>query len=100
MLTLPYRERSYLRFVSTRTDETIFELKMLAGALIVWGRRYRPSEFDARLDDGEVRLSGTLSDHLGVVVTFGGQTVVTANFRVEVGELAADFDGSWRRDES
>ena len=100
MLTLPYRDRSYLRFISARTGETIFELKMVDGALIIWGRRYRPSEFDARLEDDEVRLLGRLSDERGVVVEFREQMVAAAGYSVEVGELPENFDASWQRDES
>ncbi len=100
MLTLPYRDHSYLRFVSARTGETVFEMKMLDGALIVWGRRYRPSEFDARLDGDTISMSGTLRDRRGIVVTFGDAMIVSAGYSVEVGALPADFDPSWRRDES
>jgi len=46
---LPYQDRGYVRFVSDRTDETLFEIKMLDGAMIVWGSHYRPSEFAASL---------------------------------------------------
>src|SRR5436309_3196944 len=90
MLILPYRDRSYLRFVSARTGETIFELKMIDGALLVWGSRYRPNEFDARLDGEAISLDGTLRDSDGVVVTFSDQMMVFADYSVEVGELSPD----------
>jgi hypothetical protein len=37
MTVLPYGDRSYVRFISDRTRETMFEITMLQGSLIVWG---------------------------------------------------------------
>ena len=102
MLSLPYRDHSYLRLVSTRTGETLIEVKMIDGAVIVWGQHYRPSEFDARLSaDGDaVTLEGTLCDRCGTVVTFGERTTIRASYRIDVGTLPPDFAAGWRRDES
>ena len=100
MTILPYQEGSYVRFVSDRTGETLFEIKMLDGALLVWGAHYRPSEFDALLsDDGAtVAVLGTLRDRLGPVVTFAQCLNVLSGFCVEIGRLPADFDAAWDRD--
>ena len=102
MTILPYQEASYVRFVSDRTGETLFEIKMLDGALLVWGAHYRPSEFDALLaDDGAtVAVLGTLRDRIGPVVLFAECLQVLAGFRVEIGCLAPGFDPSWSRDRS
>ena len=99
-MLLPYREHTYFQLISTRTDETMFEAKMLCGAIIVWGSHYRPCEFDARLtDDGQtVALVGTLRDRIGPVVTFGEHLDVQTPYTVEVGELPPDYDPSWSRD--
>ena len=102
MATLPYRDRSYLRFVSERTRETLFEIKMLDGSIIVWGACYRPSEFRAALSEDRrtVIVTGTLRDRSGPVVTFGDCLSISAGFRVEFGELPADYDVAWSRDRS
>lgn len=100
MTTFQYRERSYVRFFSLRTDETLFEMRMLEGALIVWGEHYRPSEFDAQLDGDTVVCSGMLRDRCGTVVTFGDRLDILAPYRVDVGELPDDYDGSWSKDRS
>jgi hypothetical protein len=101
-MLLPFREHTYFRLTSTRTGETLFEAKMLAGAIIVWGAHYRPSEFDAHLaEDGRsVALAGALSDRIGLVVTLGDYLDAIASYSVDVGELPPDFDTSWRRDNS
>ena len=100
MTILPFRDHTVIRFVSLRTGETLFELRMLQGAIIIWGQCYRPSEFDATLaDDGRtVTLRGTLRDSCGAVVTFGESLDVDAVYGVEIGELPADYDPSWTRD--
>jgi hypothetical protein len=100
MTILPYRDRSFARFLSDRTHETLFEITMLDGAIIVWGAHYRPNEFSALLaDDGAtVRLLGRLHDRCGPVVTFGQHLEVDASFRVQIGVLPANFDPSWSRD--
>jgi hypothetical protein len=46
---LAYRDHGFIRFTSERTGETIFEIKMVCGSIIVWGAHYRPSEFTAAL---------------------------------------------------
>jgi hypothetical protein len=94
---LPYQDHGYIRFISDRTGETLFEIKMLEGSLIVWGSHYRPNEFDARRDDdgGTVAVVGTLHDRIGPVVTFGECLNILSGFRVELGSLPADFDPSW-----
>ncbi len=70
MTILPYKDGSYVRFISDRTGETLFEIKMRDGALLVWVAHYRPSEFDALLVAGgaTVAVVGTLRDRLGPVV--------------------------------
>ena len=100
MTLLPFRDQTYFRLISTRTGETLFEAKMLRGSLIVWGAHYRPCEFDALLaDDGQtVALVGILRDRIGPVVTFREYLDVRASYSVEVGELPADYDPSWSRD--
>ena len=100
MTILPYQDRRYIRFVSDRTGEALFEIKMLDGALLVWGAHYRPSEFDALLaDDGAtVAVLGTLRDRFGPVVTFAECLNIFTGFRVEIGRLPADFDSAWNRD--
>jgi hypothetical protein len=102
MIVLPFRDRTYLRFVSSRTAETLFELKMLDRSLLVWGAHYRPSEFDALLskDGATVALVGTLRDRCGPVVTFSDMMCIRAGYSVEYGELPDNFDPSWRRDET
>ena len=99
MTFLPYRDHGFIRFTSERTDETIFEIKMLDGSMIIWGAHYRPSEFVAGLnDDGAtVVLSGILRDQHGPVVIFGDCLSVSASFRVELGDLPADYDPGWSR---
>jgi hypothetical protein len=50
---LAYPDHGFIRFTSERTGETIFEIKMIGGSIIVWGAHYRPSEFTACLtEDG------------------------------------------------
>lgn len=100
MLTLPYREHTYLRIISTRTAETLFEARMIAGALIIWGAHYRPSDFHARLsaDGATITLAGELRDRYGDVVTFGDVLEVAAGFRVDAGRLPDGYDASWTRD--
>lgn len=100
MTVLSYRDRSYVRIISTRTGETLFEIRMLGGAVIIWGAHYRPSDFDARLgDDGcTITLHGELCDRLGAVVTFGEQLDVATGYSVEIGALPEGYDGSWTRD--
>ncbi len=100
MATLPYRDWSYLRFVSERTHETLFEIKMIDGSMIVWGSCYRPNEFRASLSEDRrtVTVTGTLRDSAGPVVTFADSLDIAAGFRVEFGQLPADYDPSWSRD--
>jgi hypothetical protein len=100
VIVLPYRDHTVIRFRSLRTGETLFELRMIERSLIVWGERYRPSEFDATLsEDGRtVALVGTLRDSCGRVVTFGGALDVRASYSVQIDELPADYDQEWRRD--
>jgi hypothetical protein len=97
---LPYRDRSFIRFVSERTQETLFEITMLDGSMIVWGAHYRPSEFYAPLatDGATVALQGTLRDRVGSVVTFDEHLSLATSVRVEVGDLPQDFDPAWSRD--
>lgn len=94
MTFLPCRDRGFIRFVSERTDETLFEIKMIDGAIIVWGAHYRPNEFEACLteDGATVVVAGILRDRFGVVVMFRNHLSVSASFRVELGRLAANFD--------
>lgn len=100
MAVLPYRDRSFVRFISDRTRETMFEITMIEGSLIVWGAHYRPGEFRATLaDDGAtVAVSGTLRDRIGDVVTFDQVLSLEVGFRVELGVLPSDYDPSWSRD--
>ncbi len=100
MTILPYQDRAYVRFISDRTGETLFEIKMLDGAIVIWGARYRPSEFGASLaaDGATVSVTGTLRDRIGPVVIFGEQFSIVADFRVESGCLPLDYDASWSRD--
>ena len=59
MTILPFRDHAYMRFISGRPRETLFETTMLDGSITVWGKHYRPNEFCARLaDDGESRRLG------------------------------------------
>jgi hypothetical protein len=37
MTVLPYPDRSFVRLISERTAETLFEITMLDGTIIVWG---------------------------------------------------------------
>jgi hypothetical protein len=100
VLVLPFRDHSYVRFVSARTGETLIELKMLGTGVIVWGAHYRPGESDVRLaEDGTtVSVSGVLRDRLGVVATLGDVLDVGARFSVEAGELPPDYDPAWKRE--
>jgi hypothetical protein len=100
MTLLPYRDHTYFRLISTRTRETLFEVKMLGGSIIVWGQHYRPSEFGACLaDDGQtVALVGTLRDRIGKVVTFREYLDVRAPYSVELGKLPPDYDPAWQRE--
>jgi hypothetical protein len=98
--TLPYQDHGYIRFISERTGETLFEIKMLDGSAVVWGSHYRPDEFGLSLaaDGATVSVWGRLRDRVGPVVTFGDCLDVLSGFRVELGSLSADFDPSWSRD--
>lgn len=100
MLILPYRDHTFVRFLSARTREVLFEIKMLDGAMIVWGQRYRPSELEARVADGEVRVRGVVRDRLGPIATFDDDLRIVGPWSLEFGELPPDYDASWRRDES
>ena len=97
VIFLPYRDNGFIRFTSERTRETLFEIKMTGGSIIVWGAHYRPCEFQAGLteDGATVGLAGTLRDRLGTVVIFGDHLSVAAGFRVEMGRLPADYVTSW-----
>jgi hypothetical protein len=100
--TLPYHDHGYIRFMSERSGETLSEIKMIDGAMIIWGAHYRPSEFKVSLIDGgaNVSVTGTLCDRVGPVVTFSDSLDIVSGFRVELGRLPADFDPSWSRDRS
>ena len=100
MTTLPYRDYGYIRFISDRTGEALFEIKMIHGHAIVWGSHDRPSEFDLSVADDRRTMSieGTLRDRLGLVVTFGACLDIQSGFRVELGSLREDYDPSWSRD--
>ena len=100
MTVLPYRDHTFVRILSTRTGETLFEIKMLGGSMIIWGSHYRPSEFEARLTDDRqtVALAGVLRDRIGPVVAFGDCLDVRAPYSVELGDLPPDYDPSWRKD--
>lgn len=102
MTTFPYRDRGYIRFIGERTGETLFEIKMLDGWVIVWGQHHRPDEFDIQLSDDRSTVSceGLLRDRVGPVVTFGACLDVVSGFRVELGSLPADYDPSWSREHS
>jgi hypothetical protein len=67
---LPYQHGGYIRFISERTGETLFEITMLDGAIIIWGSHYRPDEFKASLagDGATVSVAGILRDRVGAVV--------------------------------
>ena len=97
MIFLPYRDHGFIRFVSERTRETLFEIKMIGGSIIIWGAHYRPSEFKAGVteDGATVAVAGTLCDRLGPVVIFGDCLSVGAGFRVEMGRLPADYLPAW-----
>ena len=41
-MLLPYRDHTFLRILSARTGETLFEIKMLDGSMIVWGANGTP----------------------------------------------------------
>ena len=64
--TLPYKELGYIRFISERTSETLFEIKMFRASMLIWGAHYRPSEFKASLaeDGASVRIEGMLCDRI------------------------------------
>src|SRR5256885_433169 len=100
MTLLPYRDHTYFRLISTRTGETLFEVKMLGGSIIIWGQHYRPSEFGAFLDceAQTVALVGTLRDRIGRVVTFREYLDVRAPYSVELGCLPSDYDPAWQRE--
>ena len=55
-----YRDPGFIRFTSERTGETIFEIKMVDGAILVWGAHYRPSEFSA--SESLVSLPGSAEE--------------------------------------
>ncbi len=46
----------------------------------------------------QASLAGVLRDRIGPVVTFGDCLDVRAPYSVELGELAPDYDPSWRKD--
>ena len=99
---LPYQDGGYVRFISERTGETLFEINMLDGAMIIWGSHYRPDEFKASLasDGATVSVTGALRDRIGPVVTFAECLNVVSGFRLELGRLPPSFDPSWDRDRS
>ena len=94
-MLLLYRDHTYFRLISTRTGETLIELKMLGSGVIVWGAHYRPGECDVRLaEDGcTVAVSGVLRDGQGIVATVGEMLEVAAAFTVEAGELPPEYSG-------
>jgi hypothetical protein len=46
VIVLRFCDHMYVRIISTRTGETLIELKMIGGGVIVWRRHYQPSESD------------------------------------------------------
>jgi hypothetical protein len=97
LTTLRYKDHGFIRFVSERTGETLFEIKMFKASILIWGAHYRPSEFQALLaeDGASMRIEGMLCDRVGPVVTFADSIEIASSFRVEVGDLPAEFDGTW-----
>jgi hypothetical protein len=91
------RPRTFIRFDSIRTGETLLHASRLDGALIVYGTARR-DRYDIRLDGDDVRIDGTLWDSIGPVASFGADAMrCHAKVLIDHGVLSGDADGSWRR---
>jgi hypothetical protein len=99
---LPYRDSGLVRFASERRGETLSEITMVDGALIVWRCHFRPSDLTALLaDDGaSVSITSTRRDRIGPIVILGERLSIVADLRVECGRLPPDHNPSGSRDRS
>jgi len=94
------RPRTFIRFDSIRTGETLLHASRLDGALIVYGTARR-DRYDIRLDGDDVRIDGTLWDRIAPVVSFGADAFrCHAKVLIEHGVLSEEDDGTWRREQS
>jgi hypothetical protein len=92
--------RTFIRFQSARTGETLLHASRLEGAIVVYGSASR-DRYDIRLDGDDVRLDGTLWDRVGPVVSFGADAFrCHAKVLIDHGVLSEDDDGAWRREQS
>ena len=92
--------RTFIRFESIRTGETLLHASRLEGALVVYGSASR-DRYDVRLDGDDVRLDGTLWDGVGPVVSFGADALrCHAKVLIEHGVLSDEEDGAWRREQA
>jgi hypothetical protein len=91
--------RTFIRFQSIRTGETLLHASRLEGALVVYGDACR-DYYDLRLDGDDVRIDGTLWDRLGPVISFGADAMrCHAKLLMDTGVLPEDADGFWRREQ-
>jgi hypothetical protein len=91
--------RTFIRFTSVRTGQTLLHASRLEGALIVHGEACR-DYYDVRLDGDDVRIDGTLWDRISPVVSFGADAMrCHAKVLIDCGVLPEGDDGSWQREE-
>jgi hypothetical protein len=92
--------RTFIRFDSIRTGETLLHASRLEGAIVVYGDASR-DRYDIRLDGEDVRIDGTLWDSIGPVVSFGDDAFrCHAKLLIEHGVLSEDDNGTWRREQA
>lgn len=81
-MKLQYQPERIIRFASGQ--ETLLELKMTDGALILWGIARR-DRFSARLEGDQVEILGELANSRGPVVRFTGDGIVMlSSVQIEV----------------
>jgi hypothetical protein len=92
--------RTFIRFYSVRTGQTLLNANRLEGALIVYGDA-RPDRYKICLDGEEVRIDGTLWDRVAPAISFGDDAMrYHTKVLIDTGVLPDEYDGSWQRDRS
>lgn len=100
-----YRDHGYIRFESGVTLDVLLELRMIDGALVIWGTARR-DRFDARLTHRGVEVDGVLCDEFGERITItehsiafdGAASIVAGELPPETPLSAETAHGAMRRD--
>ena len=61
----------------------------------------KPDRYEVGLDGENVRIEGRLWDRVGPAMSFGDDAFrLHTRMLIDFGVLPAEYDGSWRRDET